>query len=106
MSDDQDRLDRVLAFLKAYSEAADTSDIEVRIGEAVTGDEKTAAVAIDVAGERHSFTADEAVRLASVAEKALSEGFGTCAVAGLPNLILALRYGADKARSTLRKTTP
>lgn len=86
--------ERVKDFLNAYRAADDDADIDVRIG---TVEDGSPAVVISINGAFHGFTSDEARRIALIAE----EGMRACPddpeSASLPNLIMALRMGADEA---------
>ena len=92
-------LARVQAFMAAFQAANNDADLELRVGE--TGDGE-AAIAISLNGKTHGFTAGEARRLARIAENAMRACPRDPAAATLPNLILALRAGADKAEAALK----
>lgn len=85
---------RAEAFLDAYFMASDDADIEIRLGRAATGEP---AVGVSIGKDMHAFTAREARIVADSAESALHALPKEREAATLPNLILALRMGADKA---------
>jgi hypothetical protein len=87
-------LQRVQTFLAAYRAADNDADLDVRIGVMEDG---APAVMLSINGTNHGFTADEARRLAKIAEDGMNAWPNDPETAGLPNLILALRMGADKA---------
>jgi len=64
-------LTRVLDFLSAYRTAPPTADIEMRLGEAVSGDDKGVCISID--GEHHAFTLTEAKQISGVIGKTIQE---------------------------------
>lgn len=87
--------DRALLLFEAWRSASADADIEVRIGHTSTGEP---AVLVDIAGEPHAFTAEEADVIAKIVEGSLAK-FGQEAIAeGLDNLIIALRSGSKAAR--------
>lgn len=88
--------ERVKDFLKAYRAADDDTDIDVRIGATEDG---SPAVVISINGAYHAFTSDEARRLALIAEEGMRSFPNDPESSGLPNLILCLRMGADKAEA-------
>lgn len=90
-------LQRVQTFLAAYRAADNDDDLDVRIGWMEGGEP---AVMLSINGTNHGFTASEARRLANVVEDGMNECPNDPQAAGLPNLILALRMGADKAESS------
>lgn len=87
-------IERVKAFLAAYRRADNDDDLEVRIGAMESGEP---AVMLRINGTNHGFTSSEARRLAKIAEDGMNACPDDPESAGLPNLILALRMGADKA---------
>lgn len=90
-------LQRVQTFLAAYRAADNDDDLDVRIGRMEGGEP---AVMLTICGTNHGFTASEARRLAKVVEEGMNERPDDPEAAGLPNLILALRMGADKAEAS------
>jgi hypothetical protein len=84
---------RVLAFLATYREASNDADIEVRIGTTDT----SPAIMVSLCGCEHYFLTEEARMIADIAEKAMAQYPNDPESASLPNMILALRAGADKA---------
>jgi hypothetical protein len=87
-------LQRVQTFLAAYRAADNDDDLDVRIGRMESGEP---AVMLSINGTNHGFTSNEARRLAQVAEDGMNACPSDPESAGLPNLILALRMGAEKA---------
>jgi hypothetical protein len=87
-------LTRTHAFIAEYQAAPNDADIEVRRGRTETGEP---AVVISINGSHHAFTVTEARIVADIAESALNKYPAHPDSAGLPNLILALRHGAEAA---------
>lgn len=85
---------RAEVFLDAYFSAPDDADIEIRLGRTAKGEP---SVGVSIGGNMHAFTASEARIVADSAESALRAHPKEREAAALPNLILALRMGADKA---------
>jgi hypothetical protein len=91
---------RLQTFLSAYAAAPADADVEIRIGETEHGNP---AIAIDLSGARHGFTAREARIVADAAEAAMRAHPTHPDTAGLANLILCLREGADRADAAARE---
>jgi beta-phosphoglucomutase-like phosphatase (HAD superfamily) len=90
---------RVLALLNDYRVAPPDADVEVHIG---TTEEGAAALVIEFCKKSHALLASEAQKLADIVEQTMREfPHDDPEVLGLPNLILALRAGADKSISAL-----
>lgn len=85
---------RALAFLAEFSAADDDADIEVRIGHIESG---APAVVVSLNGKQHGFTSEEARRLAKIMEEAMNDHPNDPGSRTLPNIIMALRMGSDKA---------
>lgn len=96
-------LKRSLEFIAAYRAAKNDDDIEIRIGCLENG---TPAIVVSIAGSMHAFTVGEARKLASIVEAGLNECPNDPEAASLPNLILALRGGADLAERTTPPQEP
>jgi hypothetical protein len=96
-------LNRCLAFIRIYFDAPDDADIEFRGGHADTGE---AAVLVDVNGSRHAFTVSEARSIADIAERTLNDLPVDGNATGLPNLILGMRFAADKSEADLANPHP
>ncbi len=90
-----DPRERATTFLRAYISASDDADIAVRIGRSETTGE--AAVFFSVDEAMHAFSSKEARILADVLESTLAAHPNEKESDGLPNLILALRFGADRS---------
>lgn len=90
---------RIRKFLRKYHSAPDDVDIDIRVGRvAETGE---AAVIVGMGKDLHCFTAIEARIIADAAEDTLRSFPRSAEVRGFPDLITALRYGADVAEQRL-----
>ena len=87
---------RVMDFLDEFRAMPNNSDIEIRLGLMENGEP---AVVVTLNDKYHGFTAKEARMLARIAEEAMNQIPSDPESATLPNLILALRYGADQAEA-------
>jgi hypothetical protein len=85
---------RVVAFLAEFRSAKNDDDMEIRIGHHEGGEP---AVLISLNGKDHGFTVTEARKLADIMEDAMRSYPGDPDAAALPNTIMMLRMGADKA---------
>lgn len=87
---------RVLAFLKAYENAPNDADVEIRTGKSEDGDP---AIMVSIGSDNHALFAWEARKIADIMERVLNENPDNPETEALPNIILALRAGADAAVS-------
>jgi hypothetical protein len=96
-------MDRFMAFLDEYFDAPNDADLELRIG-MIGNDIGSAepAIGIMLNGKMHGFTIKEARVMAAIAEDAMHAHPNEPDAKGLPNLILMLRTGADKAEAERR----
>lgn len=94
---------RMRKFLRKYQNAPADADIEIRVGH--SADTAEPAVIVSIGPDLHGFTSGEARLIAAAAEDTLNKFPGHAETEGLPNLILALRYGADSAEKALLKVT-
>lgn len=85
---------RVLAFLSAFHDAPNDADIDLRIGRSEHGE---AAVLITIQGTDHVLTCGEALKIASVFEETMNKFPNEPDAKTLPNIIMVLRLGAEKA---------
>lgn len=92
---------RVIAFLKEFQEAPNDADIDIHIGQMESGE---AAVVVIVGGKGHGFTTEEARTIAEIAEDAMRACPDDPRSNELPNLIMALRMGADKSDAALDRS--
>ena len=96
-------LQRVQTFLAAYRAADNDDDLEVRVGMMEGGEP---ALLVSINGTHHAFTTAEARRVANIAEEAMNAHPTGDGAEAMPNLILALRMGADKADAGLAHSRP
>lgn len=87
-------IDRIVAFFKEFEAAPNDVDIDIHIGEAEDGE---AAIIVILGGSGHAFTTKEARAMARIAEDAIRAYPNDPRSNELPNLIMALRMGADKS---------
>lgn len=85
---------RVVKFLEEFRDAPNDADIEVRIGSDGTG---KPAILVTIGGSDHAFMVPEARKLADIMEEVMRKQSDNPEVATLPNLIMCLRAGCDKA---------
>lgn len=85
---------RVMEFLAAFRQAPDDADIEVRVGMVENG---PPAVLIAINGEQYPLLATEARKVAQGMDEAMRQHPDDPEAKTLPNIILMLRHGADKA---------
>ena len=90
---------RVMAFLSAFREADNDSDIEVRIGKSGAGE---AALLVSLPGSEHALMVAEARKVADIMEDAMNEHPYDPESRTLPNIIMALRQGAERAETENR----
>jgi hypothetical protein len=84
---------RVERFLRDFWAASDDTEIEITIG-SVEGEP---AVLVSFCGRDHGFSSSEARRLAQVMEDDMNHMPTHPDAATLPNMIMGLRAGADRA---------
>lgn len=95
---------RVMTFLAEFRAADNDADIEIRIGHFEGGEP---SVLISFNGKDHSFTVTEARKLADIMEEAMRAHPNDPDAATLPNIIMMLRMGSDKAAAaSIEATTP
>ena len=97
-------LDRAIDFFADYFAAPDDADIVIRL--AAMGIEAVPSIAVSVGEKHHGFTASEARKLATIAENTLHKFPNEDDARGLPNLVLALRHGADQADAVTSVNRP
>jgi hypothetical protein len=88
---------RVMNFLREFQAASNDTDIEVRTGHMEGGEP---SVGVFMNDKVHGFTAKEARKLAKIMEDAMHANPNEPEAKTLPNIIMALRAGADKAEQT------
>jgi hypothetical protein len=84
---------RITRFLRDFWAASNDTDIEITTG-FVAGEP---AVLVSFCGRDHGFSAAEARRIAQVMEDAMNNMPTHPDAATLPNIIMGLRAGADRA---------
>jgi hypothetical protein len=87
---------RVMNFLRDFQAASNDADIEVRLGRLESGE---ASIAVSINDRFYGFTTKEARTLAQIMEDAMHANPNEPEAKTLPNIIMALRLGADKADS-------
>jgi hypothetical protein len=85
---------RVLAFLKAFREAPNDADIEIRTGRTEDG---IPSILVSIGRDDHALLATEARTVADIMERTMNELSGLPEARELPNMIMGLRAGADAA---------
>jgi hypothetical protein len=85
---------RVLAFIKAFRDAPNDADIEVRTGKTEDG---IPAILVSIGKNDHAMLASEARIVAGIMEKTMWEFPNSHQSSELPNIIMGLRAGADAA---------
>ena len=86
---------RVMKFLAAFHDAPNDADIEIRIGASQVG-ERAVLVSISGGGD-HALMVDEARKVADIMEESMRAHPNDPEGATLPNIIMALRDGCNRA---------
>lgn len=95
-----DPIQRIKVFVSQYLAAPNSADITVRIA---TDEHGKPAVVIGIDDALHGFSAIEARKLADFAESAMRALPNHPDAVGMPNLIMALRHGADAAEAARKE---